>query len=118
MTEKEEMKGSIEGEYAGGGAGSEAGPSRRRRPCRSGRRVELTRGGAAAGRGAAVWWRSCASPFGEHAKWILCMGALLERVFGMKNTVLIHFWVWVMLLETWSQVLGVTCQTQISGNHD
>jgi hypothetical protein len=33
----------------------------------------------------------------------------------MKNIVLTHFGVLVMLLES---ILGVTCQTQISGNHD
>jgi hypothetical protein len=119
MIEEEEMKELVEGEDVGGGAGAEAGSSRRRRPRRSGRRVELARGGAAVeggrvGEGAAAGGGPppgegppsggdlgpttcsaegaanarggerrciCASPFGEHAKWIMCMGAPSERVF-------------------------------------
>jgi hypothetical protein len=76
------------------------------------RRVELTRGEMAGPRANSRRVRDdaanafggerrriCRSPFAEEANCIPCMGAPLESVFGMKNTVMTHFWVWVTLLE-------------------
>jgi hypothetical protein len=91
---------------------------------------------AATGRGASIWWRSWAHDLlcggGSKCKrrretvhlcvtvrWTCKMdhvyGCSVGTCFCMKNIVLTHFGVLVMLLES---ILGVTCQTQISGNHD